>query len=142
MRTLKSILLGLALLMVCGVTKAANGSALSNPTKDEVINTYLNAVVHGKLNGIEDAIDDDAQFNMMRGSDINTLSKQQILSSLKSNENIEQDCKCTSTVMQDSEDICVKKVEMKYSDFTRTDVVTAQRAGREWKITKVDTSFK
>ena len=141
MRTLKSILLGLALLMVCGVTKAASGTA-TNPTKDDVINTYLNAVVHGKLSGLEDAIDDDAQFNMMRGENVNTLGKQQILRSLKASENIDQDCKCTSTVIEDSDDICVKKVEMKYSDFTRIDVITAQRAGKGWKITKVDTSFK
>jgi hypothetical protein len=141
MRTLKSILLGLALLMVCGVAKAASGTA-GNSTKDEVINIYLNAVVHGKLSGLEDAIDDDAQFNMMRGENVNTLGKQQILRSLKASENIDQDCKCTSTVIEDSDDICVKKVEMKYSDFTRIDVITAQRAGKGWKITKVDTSFK
>ena len=36
----------------------------------------------------------------------------------------------------------VIKVDMKYSDFTRTDVITAEHAGHGWKITKVETSFK
>jgi hypothetical protein len=142
MKTLKAMVMGLALLLVCGVSQAAPVTSHSNSTKDEVIDAYVNAVVHGKINGFSDLIDDDAKFNMKRGSNVNTLSKSQILNSLKSNENVEQDCQCTKTVMQDSDDMSVIKVDMKYNDFTRTDVITAQRAGNWWKITKVETSFK
>ena len=142
MKTLKAMVMGLALLLVCGVSQAASVTNHINSTRDEVIDAYVNAVVHGKINGFSDLIDDDAKFNMKRGSNVNTLSKPQILNSLKSNENVEQDCQCTKTVMQDSDDMSVIKVDMKYNDFTRTDVITAQRAGNGWKITKVETSFK
>ena len=142
MKTLKAMVMGLALLLVCGVSQAASVTNHNNTTKDEVINAYLDAVVHGKINGFSDIVDDDAQFNMKRGSNVNTLNKPQVLDALKLNENIEQDCQCTKTVMQDSEDMSVVKVDMKYNDFTRTDVITAQRAGNGWKITKVETSFK
>jgi len=133
--------MGLALLLVCGITQAAPTSH-GNSTKDEVINTYLNAVVHGKLGGIDEAIDDDAQFNMKRGDRVNTLSKPQVLDALKSNENVDQDCQYTKIVLQDDDQISVLKVDMKYGDYTRTDVITAQHAGSGWKITKVETSFK
>ena len=142
MKTLKSIMLGMALILVSVAVNANPRSYDKKPTKQEVIDTYLNAVVHGKLDGINNAIDDEAQFNMQRGSNVNTLNKQQILNSLKSSENIEQDCTCTKSVVQDSDDTNVLKVEMKYGDFTRTDVVTTQRGPGGWKITKVDTSFK
>jgi hypothetical protein len=142
MKTLKAMVMGLALLLVCGVSQAASVTNHNNSTKDEVIDAYLNAVVHGKINGLSDIVDDEAQFNMKRGSSVNTLNKSQILNSLKSSENVEQDCQCTKTVMQDSDDMSVIKVDMKYNDFTRTDVITAQRAGNWWKITKVETSFK
>jgi hypothetical protein len=142
MKTLKAMVMGLALLLVCGVSQAASVTNHNNSTKDEVIDAYLNAVVHGKINGLSDIVDDEAQFNMKRGSSVNTLNKSQILNSLKSSENVEQDCQCTKTVMQDSEDMSVIKVDMKYNDFTRTDVITAQRIGNGWKITKVETSFK
>jgi len=141
MKTLKAMMMGLALLFVCGISQAAPAGH-DNSTKEAVMNTYLNAVVHGKLDGISDAIDDDAQFNMKRGDNMNTLTKSQILNSLKANEDIDQDCKCTKTVLQDDDEMSILRVEMKYADFTRTDVITAQRAGAGWKITKVETSFK
>ncbi|MGZ3751119.1 MAG: nuclear transport factor 2 family protein [Mucilaginibacter sp.] len=142
MKTLKTMVMGLALLLVCVVTNATPKTIHGTSTKDDVINTYLNAVVHGKLDGLSNAIDDDAEFKMLRGASVTTLNKLQILSTLKSSENIEQDCQCTKTVLQEDTELSVVKVEMKYADFSRTDVITAQRAGDGWKITKVETSFK
>ena len=141
MKTLKSIMMGLALLLVCNISKAA-GSNHKGAGKDDVINTYLNAVVHGKLAGVEDVIADGVQFNMIRGDKVTTMNKEQLIGSLKAGENTEQDCKCAKSVIQDSDDVKVTKVEMKYADFTRTDVITTQKVGNGWKITKVDTSFK
>ncbi|HWZ16269.1 MAG TPA: nuclear transport factor 2 family protein [Mucilaginibacter sp.] len=141
MKTLKTMLMGLALLFAFGTAGAATASG-SKPTKDDVFNTYLNAVVHGKLAGIDEVIDDDAQFNIMRGGNVNTMSKLQVINSLKLAENIDQECQCTKSVVQDSDDMSTLKVEMKYADFSRIDVITAERAGKGWKITKVDTSYK
>lgn len=141
MKTLKTMLMGLALLFAFGTAVAATATG-SKPTKDEVFNTYLNAVVHGKLAGFEDAVDDDAQFNIIRGDNVNTISKQQVINSLKLAENVDQNCECTKTVVQDTDNMSVLKVEMKYADFSRVDVITAERAGKGWKITKVDTSYK
>lgn len=133
--------MGLALLLVCSISQAAS-TGHSGSTKDEVLDTYLNAIVHGKLSGVNDVIDDDAQFNMKRGDRVNNLTKAQIMDALKSNENIDQDCQCAKTVLQDDDAKKVLKVDMKYSDYTRTDVVTAEHVGSGWKITKVETSFK
>jgi hypothetical protein len=141
MKTFKKMILALVILLTAGAAYSATPSTHA-PTKDDVINTYLNAVIHGKVAGVEDVIDDDAQFNMLRGSNVNTLNKRQILAALKSSENIEQNCQCTKTVIQDMDDINTVKVEMKYADYIRTDVITAQQGGNGWKITKVDTSFK
>jgi hypothetical protein len=141
MKTLKAMMMGMALLLICGASQAKSLISPNN-SKDQVIDTYLNAVVHGKLAGIDDAIDNEAQFDMRRGNNVNTLTKAQIISSLKANENIEQDCQCTKTVVRDDDDMKVIKVDMKYNDFTRTDVITTEHAGSGWKITKVETSFK
>ena len=142
MKTLKKMMMALAIVFTCGAAYAVGSHSPNNPTKDEAINTYLNAVVHGKLTGIDDAISDDAQFIMTRGERSNTLNKRQMLENLKSSENVEQGCQCTKTVVQDSDEMTTQKVEMKYDDFTRTDVITAQRIGRGWEITKVETSYK
>jgi hypothetical protein len=141
MKTLKAMMVGMALLLVCGISQAAP-SGHGNSTKDQVIDTYLNAVVHGNLSGIDDAIDDDAQFNMKRGERVNTLTKTQVIDALKSNQGVEQDCQCVKTVVQDDDLKKVIRVDMKYTDYTRTDVITTEPAGHGWKITKVETSFK
>ena len=141
MKTLKAVMMGVALLFV-GAVSQATSIGHNNLSKNEVLDTYLNAVVHGKIAGIDDAIDDDAKFYMKRGDDINTLTKSEIISSLKSSENMEQDCQCVKTVLQDDDDISKVKVEMKYKDFTRVDVITASREGKKWQITSVETSYK
>lgn len=134
------MMMGLALLFVCAVSHAAPVG--HNLSKEEALDTYLNAVVHGKTAGIENAIDDDATFYMKRGDNVNTLTKSQIVGALKASENIEQDCKCTKTVMQDDDDVSKVKVEMKYNDYTRVDVITTTHSGSNWLITSVETSFK
>jgi hypothetical protein len=141
MKTLKVMMMSLALLLVCGFANAGV-KITHDPTKDEAVDIYVNAIVHGQVNGIDNAIDDDAQFNTQRGDHENTLNKAQMLDYLKSNAGNQQDCKCTETVLQDDGDKYIKKVVMQYADVTRTDVVTAERAGEGWKITKVETSFK
>lgn len=135
-------MLALGILLTAGAAYSTTASAHA-PTKDDVITTYLNAVIHGKIAGLEDAIDDEAEFNLIRGSNVvHRLNKGEILSSLRSSANVDNDCQCTKTVVQDSDESSTLKVEMKYADFTRVDVITAQHAGHGWKITKVDTSFK
>ena len=141
MKILKAMMMGMVLLLICGASQAKSLMSPNN-SKDQVIDTYLNAVVHGKLAGIDDAIDNDAHFDMKRGNSVNTLTKSQIMSALKANENIEQDCQCTKTIVRDDEEMKVMKVDMKYNDFTRTDLITAEPVGDGWKITKVETSYK
>lgn len=141
MKTLKGMMMVVAMLFICGISQAAP-IVHDNATKDQVINTYLNAIVHGKLDGVSNAIDDDAQFYVKRGEIVRTLSKSQVLGSLQATANVEQDCQCTKSVFQDDDLKKVVKVDIKYADYTRTDVITAEPAGSGWKITKVETSFK
>jgi hypothetical protein len=142
MKTLKTMMMGLALTLALGVANAAPKTHHNGPTKDEVIDTYLNAVVHGSTEGINKAIDDDAQFYTVHSNRVSQLNKGQMIAYLKANPAVSQDCQCSGTILQDTDDTFVKKEEIKYNGVTRTDVITAQRAGDGWKITKVETSFK
>jgi hypothetical protein len=142
MKTLKAMMMGLALMLACGVASATPITHHNSGGKDEIVDTYMNAVIRGDLNGISAAIDDDAQFYTMHSDRVSQLNKNQMLSYLKANPAVQQDCNCTGTVLQDSDDMYIKKMDVKYEGVTRTDVITAQRAGDGWKITKVETSFK
>jgi hypothetical protein len=141
MKTLKTMM-ALALIAVCGFASASPKTNDGSATKQSVVDTYLNAVVHGNMNGIGNAIDDNAHFYIERGVRVQTTDKRQVLDNLKATANIDQNCECSSTVLKEGDTFLVEKVEMKYNEVTRTDVITAQLSDDGWKITKVETSYK
>jgi hypothetical protein len=139
---LRALIVALSLLLVC-IMANASPKPVRPFTKDEVINTYLGAVVHGRMNDIDYVIDNDAEFNITLRDNVTKLNKTKMLNYLKSTEDIEQDCTCSTWVVQDIEDgTFTKRALMEYNGFTRTDVITVKLIHNNWKITKVKTSFK
>ena len=142
MKIIKEIMVGAVLLFMCQNLKASTLPKRTDLSKYMAVNTYINAVIHGRPYGIDDAIDDDVFINVQHGNKVNVAYKPQLLYTLKWTENMEQKCKYTKSIVWEDENLSIQKLSMKYPDFTRTDVITLQRAGSGWKITKVETSFK
>ena len=143
MKTLKFFTMALATLLVCFTANAAKTSGHKNLEKDEVITAYVNAITKGSTDGLENAIDDNAQFDMKRGNAVNTVNKEQMLAYLKSIPALGTDCKCTNTVIKDEGDgSAIIKVDMAYNNVVRSNVITVERRFGSWKIVRVDTSFK
>ncbi len=142
MKIIKEVMIGLMLILVVGGANASTSPRRIDLSKFRAVNTYINAVVHGKLNNVKEVIDDDAFFNIQHGNKYNTVNKPEVLYALSWTENMEQKCKYSKSIVWEDAGMSILKLNMKYADFTRTDIVTLQRAGAEWKITKVETSFK
>ena len=135
MKNLKSIMLGLALLLVVG---AANAAATPAPSKNYVINTYIDAMTRGKLAGINDVLDANAKFNMLRGKEIMSFGKKEMLDYLKSNKNVEMECTTSTSIVESNADITLVKVDMKYNGSISSNYVTLVNTGNGgWKITNV-----
>jgi len=139
MKTLKSLMLGLVMLAVCGVAKAANKP--EKLTKNYAITAYVNAMSHGQLAGLKDAVDASAKFSMLRGTDVISFSKAEVMSFLKGSEGVEQLCTVRTTEMENNDNVTVVKVDMKYEHFTRSNYVTIANTGDGWKITNVYSVF-
>lgn len=136
MKILKTMMLGLALTI--GFTAA---KADPRPTKTQVVEMFMNAAAHGKTDGLAKVLDNDMEFNTKRGEKTITSNKEQLLGFLNASKNVEQNCKCTSTTLDDSDEKMVVKIDMKYETYTRTNVVTLINLGGDnWKITKVNSS--
>lgn len=136
MKILKSIFLGLALTIAFTAAKAD-----PRPTKAQVVEMFMNAAAHGKTDGIAKVLDNDMEFNTKRGEKTITSNKDQLLAFLNASKNIEQNCKCTSTTLDDNNEQMIVKIEMKYDTYTRTNVVTLTNFGSDtWKITKVNSA--
>ena len=83
MKTFKSALACIALLLIC-VAANANAKPIGDKqTKDDVVNIYVNAITHGKTTNLESVLGTDLKFNMQRGENVNTLDKNQMLDYLR-----------------------------------------------------------
>jgi hypothetical protein len=140
MKTLKSILLGVALMVVCGAVKA-NNTDDGKLTQNHAINTYVDAMTRGKLQGLNDVLDQSAQFSMLRGKTVLSFSKKQMLDYLQTNKNTEQICTITTSIVESNANVAVVKVDMKFDGFVRSNYVTIANTGNGWKITNVYSVF-
>ncbi len=135
MKTLKTILLGLTLIIATTAAKADG-----QPSKTEVIDIFMNASAHGKMEKFESVLADNVQFSTQRGERTIRADKNDMLAFYKASENVEQACKCTSTTLKENEKNMVVKIEMKYEKYTRTNLVTMKNIDGNWKISRVETS--
>lgn len=146
MKTLKSILLGVALL----VTSVAANAAKPAPGKPEgaklsksyAVNAYIDAVAKGKSADLMDAMDQSIKFSSLRGTKIMCFDKADVLKFFKENQNVTQNCAVSSKVVSENDDVTVVKVDMKYDHFVRSNYVTLTNTGNGWKITNVHSVFK
>ena len=142
MKTLKSIIAAVALVIVCGAAKANVNAEGDNLTRNFAINTYVDAMTRGKIQGLGDVVDQSAKFNMLRGKNVLSFTKGEMIESIKSNKNIEQNCTTSTTIMESNADMAVVKVDMQFDGFVRTNYVTVANTGKGWKITNVYSVFK
>ena len=143
MKTLKSIILGL----VAVVSVSAVSAKSINPSAEKIsvnyaVSAYVNAMAHGSNAALSDVMDNNFKFTMLRGKNMLSYNKVQTLDFMKTTENVEQDCKVSTSVNETNADLTVVKVDMKYSGFTRTNYVTLANTSEGWKITNVYSVFK
>src|SRR5437762_1041488 len=124
MKILKSIVLGLALIIACTAAKA-DGKL----TKAEVLDIFMNASAHGKMEKFESVLANDMEYYIQRGNRTLKADKKQMVDFYKTNQNVEQSCKCTTTTLEDSDKYMIVKVEMKYDGYTRVNVFTIRDTG-------------
>ncbi|MDT3402786.1 nuclear transport factor 2 family protein [Mucilaginibacter terrae] len=141
MKTLKSLVLGLALLVTANIVKA-DEPVIAKLTKSFAVNTYVNTMTLGQIAGLSDVVDHSAKFNILRGKQVLSFSKADMMKFAGENKNVQQNCKTTVTEVESNDDMSIVKVDMNYGTFTRTNYVTIANTGEGWKITNVYSVFK
>jgi len=141
MKTLKSFIAALVLVVVCGVAKAA-GTDDGSLSKNYAINTYIDAVTRGRLNGLNDVLDQTVKFSMLRGKHVISFSKKDMMDYLNENKNVEETCTTNTEIVESDANLSVVKVDMQFDGFVRSNYVTLANTGNGWKITNVYSVFK
>ncbi len=136
MKTLKSIFLGLALLIAGNSAFATNQNPLS---KNDVLSIYVDALIHGKIGNVDAVLDKNVKHTVYRGEKQFKLDKKQIMESLKATENIEQGCTFNTQISEETDNSMVVKLTMKYETYTRVNTIIISSEKGDFKITKIET---
>jgi len=140
MKTLKSLFLGLALLVITNVVKADEPAAII--TRNQAISTYINAMTQGNNAGLSEVIDQSAKFSILRGKSVISFDKADLMKFADQNQSVKQACTTTATEIESNADMSVVRVDMKFENFTRSNYVTMANTEDGWKITNVYSVFK
>lgn len=142
MKTLKTLVLGIALLATAQFVKADETVKTVKSTKNNAVDAYVSAMTTGQNTELNNVIEENAKFSILRGNKVMSFSKSAMLQFAAENKDVRQDCKTNVEEVEGNDDMSIVKVEMNYGKFVRTNYVTVANTGDGWKITNVYSVIK
>lgn len=142
MKTLKALII-LALLPIQFAT--AKGPLKQDDgmfTKNHAIDTYIDAVIRGRLQGFDDVLDSSAKFTVLITKNrLQSFSKKEMLSFLNKLGHVDENCTTSTNIIQNMPDMVVAKVDMRFETFVRSNYVSIANTHKGWKIINVYSVF-
>ena len=142
MKTLKLFVLLLSLLIAFGTAYAKSKPDDGIFTKTHAIDTYVDAVTRGKLDGFDEVLDPSAKFTTLKANKrLVSYNKNEMLGFLSKIKNVEENCTTNTAIIENTADMIVVKVDMQFESFTRSNYVSVANTGNGWKIINVYSVF-
>nr|WP_288810154.1 hypothetical protein [uncultured Sphingobacterium sp.] len=148
MKALVKTFAAAALIAVSTFTMAAEGpdskSAKANvnlSTADLALDHYVAVTTEGRSAGVEQLF--AADFNQkIQASNAQSHSREAVLKSLKKQKGEKLNCVVSTDILEESADYMLAKVTLKFENFTKIDLVTLERVGSDWEVSKSINSYK
>jgi len=148
MNTLLKTFAAAALIAVSTFAMAAEGPGTKSTkanvnlsTADLALDHYVAVTTEGESTGVEQLFTED--FNQkIQASNVQSNSRSEVIKSLKKQKGEKLNCTVTADIVEESADYMVAKVTLKFENFTKTDLVTFEREGNSWKVSKSINSYK
>ncbi|WP_312340637.1 nuclear transport factor 2 family protein [Sphingobacterium sp.] len=110
-------------------------------TADFALEHYVAVTTEGESAGVEQLFSED--FNQkIQASNAQNHSRGEVVKSLKKQKGEKLNCTVSTDIIEESADYMVAKVTLKFANFTKTDLVTLERVGNDWKVSKSINSYK
>jgi len=110
-------------------------------TADFALEHYVAVTTEGESAGVEQLFAED--FNQkIQATNVQSNSRSEVVKSLKKQNGEKLNCKVSTDIIEESADYMVAKVTLKFENFTKTDLVTLERAGNDWKVSRSINSYK
>lgn len=137
MKTLKKSILMLSFLLVACILVKAESPTKAGKNANDVLVKYIQNTTTGQSYDFNELLADD--FKQYLDCDKKKLNydKKQFIKYLKSSQNIVFDCKTNYSVIEETEDFVIAKVDMQFATFTKTNYVTLSNTADGWKITNI-----
>ncbi len=148
MRTLVKTFTTAALIAVSTFAMAAEGPGAKTTkanvnlsTADLTLDRYVAITTEGESSGVEQLF--AADFNQkIQAFNAKNHSRSEVVKSLKKQKGEKLNCTVRTDIIEESADYMVAKVTLKFENFTKTDLVTLERMGNDWKVSKSINSYK
>ncbi|KKO90772.1 hypothetical protein AAW12_14615 [Sphingobacterium sp. Ag1] len=110
-------------------------------TADFALEHYVAVTTEGESVGVEQLF--AADFNQkIQATNAQSNSRSEVVKSLKKQKGEKLNCTVSTDIIEESADYMVAKVTLKFENFTKTDLVTLERVGNDWKVSKSINSYK
>ncbi|WP_312745492.1 hypothetical protein [Sphingobacterium multivorum] len=110
-------------------------------TADLALDHYVAVTTEGESAGVEQLFAED--FNQkIQASNAQSHGRSEIVKSLKKQKGEKLNCVVSTDILEESADYMVAKVTLKFENFTKSDLVTLEREGNSWKVSKSVNSYK
>ncbi|MNK09258.1 hypothetical protein D3C87_272120 [compost metagenome] len=110
-------------------------------TADLTLDHYVAVTTEGESAGVEQLFAED--FNQkIQATNAQSNSRSAVVKLLKKQKGEKLNCTVSTDILEESADYMVAKVTLKFENFTKTDLVTLERVGNDWKVFKSINSYK
>ncbi|MDR2271444.1 MAG: nuclear transport factor 2 family protein [Sphingobacterium sp.] len=110
-------------------------------TADFALEHYVAVTTEGESAGVEQLFADD--FNQkIQATNAQSNRRSEVVKLLKKQKGEKLNCTVSTDILEESADYMVAKVTLKFENFTKTDLVTLERVGNDWKVSKSINSYK
>jgi len=148
MKTLVKTFVAAALIAVSTFAMAAEGSGAKATkanvnlfTADFALEHYVAVTTEGESAGVEQLFAED--FNQkIQSTNTQSNSRSEVVKCLKKQKGEKLNCTVSTAIIEESADYMVAKVTLKFENFTKTDLVSLERVGNDWKVSKSINSYK
>jgi len=148
MKTLVKTFAAAALIAVSTFTMAAEGPGakatkanVNLSTADFALDHYVAVTTEGESAGVEQLFAEDFK-QKIQATNAQNHSHNEVVKSLKKQKGEKLNCTVTTDILEESADFMIAKVTLKFENFTKTDLVTLERIGSDWKVSKSINSYK
>ncbi|MDQ1151865.1 hypothetical protein QE382_003849 [Sphingobacterium zeae] len=148
MRTLVKTFAAAALIAVSTFAMAAEGpgakatkASVNLSTADFALAHYVAVTTEGESAGVEQLFAEDFS-QKIQSSNAQSNSRTGVVKLLKKQKGEKLNCTVSTDILEESSDYMVAKVTLKFDNFTKTDLVTLERVGNDWKVSKSINSYK